>query len=443
VTPQEIQALVDAERSIVGAVFLQPDLVEAVALEPEQFFDPRCRYVWAAFRELQSAATPIDTVTTESALAAASKLDAVGGASHLAELAMLVPTTSNVEHYVAIVRDAAMKRAVSLAISDVLVRIKSGSVSGEEALSEALAALSRIDGEQPDDAVSIGELVKQRMPEIEEAMRQGSSGGRVIAGISTGIDRLDATIGGLQLGIVTIGCGRPGSGKSAAGLAVTDAATLAGDGVHVFSLEDPRRSYVDRGLSRQSRVPAERLRNGDVRRGDQTPLVLAANELYRRKGWLVDDRSGISAEEVVRSVRRRRRENGTRVVIVDYLQLLRRPRDSYSVHDAISQNVHTLADAAKADDMAYLVFSQLNRELEKREDKRPRLSDLRESGTIEERAKCVLGFHRPRMYDDAADEHLIEIHVLKNSNGESGIWVEARWDGPTTRIDNFSPRRDS
>jgi replicative DNA helicase len=123
----------------------------------------------------------------------------------------------------------------------------------------------------------------------------------------------------------------------------------------------------------------------------------AMRKLGRRKGWLVDGRSGVTADEIVRSVRRRKRENNTRIVIVDYIQLVKRPA-RMSPHEALSEIITTLADAAKQDGIAYVVMSQLNRELEKREDKRPQMSDLRESGSLEERAKCIVGVYRGSAY---------------------------------------------
>lgn len=435
-------ALVDAEQSCVGAVLLSPGCLDLVPIEAEQFFDPRCRRVWNAILELQSASAPIDVVTIEHVLARQGVLEAVGGVAYLGELAMRVPSADNVEHYAEIVREAATTRAVAATLSEVLSRVKSGAVTGDEAIGESLAAISRIDCGQVDNARTIGQLVKERMVGLEAASDAMLRGERHIGGVATGILKLDGFIGGLQRGIVTIGCGRPGSGKSAFGLTVADNASAAGAGVHLFSIEDTRESYTDRALSRTSRIPAERLRAGGMERADMAQIGRAAAALHQRKGWLIDDGGGMTADDLVRNVRRRRRENGTQLVIVDYLTLLSRPKDSFSLHDAVSQNMNTLAQAAKADKMAYLVFAQLNRELEKRDDKRPRESDLRESGTIEERAKCILGFYRPRMYDESASEHVAEIHVLKNSNGERGVWADVFWDGPTTRLDNLSTRSE-
>ena len=268
----------------------------------------------------------------------------------------------------------------------------------------------------------------------------------------TGISRLDDITNGLQRGIVTVVAARPGMGKSALALGVADAASAAGHGVHVFSLEDTGSVYADRTLARCSRAPVEDIRTARLKRGDMPRVVASAAELAGRSDWLFEDVSDISAEALVRSVRRERARNETALVIVDYLTLLHRPRRFEAMHDAVTQNIETLARAAKHDNMAYLVLSQLSRGVDRRADKRPIAADLRESGSIEERAKCILAMYRGSVYgepcagidydpDDPNDqrptreewEKRADILILKNSNGRTGN-VRCRWDGPCTRI---------
>ena len=192
------------------------------------------------------------------------------------------------------------------------------------------------------------------------------------------------------------------------------------------------------------------MRNAELSRGDVEELSGTLRTLGRRKGWLLDSRSGITADEIIRSVRRRKRENGTKVVLVDYVQLVKKP-PRVSPHEALTDIVTSFSDAAKQDGMAYVVMSQLNRELEKRTDKRPQLSDLRESGSLEERAKCVVGVYRGSVYGrpqkgidwdptkereptEGEFEQTAQLIVLKNSNGRTGL-VRAKWHGPTTRME--------
>lgn len=240
--------------------------------------------------------------------------------------------------------------------------------------------------------------------------------------------------------------------NSSLGLATADASSAAGFGVHLFSLEDTEEAYADRTIARTSGVPAEALRNAKLERGHASDISRAMAGLKSRR-WLVDGRSGLTADEIVRSARRHRKANGTCVVIVDYIQLIKRANPRQSPHEALTEIITTLADAAKQDRIAYVVMSQLNRGVEQRQDKRPLLSDLRESGSLEERCKCAVGLYRGSYYGEPikgidwdpdwkgrawkpSDEEFkaqIQAIVMKNSNGRTGtVWGE--WHGPTTRV---------
>jgi replicative DNA helicase len=219
-------------------------------------------------------------------------------------------------------------------------------------------------------------------------------------------------------------------------------------------MEDPRRMYMNRAYARLSHIPISRIATASLIKDDFRSFTSAQREFSQRQDrWLVDDRSGISPDEIVRSVRRHRRANNTKVVIVDYLQLIKTRRGSFarSRHEQITEILHELADAAKNDQIAYVVMSQLNRGLESRDDKRPQESDLRESGTIEERAKTIVALYRGRKYYAEPQEEIdtdedgqlmsqerfektLQLLVLKNSQGPAPVRVLARWQGETTRV---------
>lgn len=440
-----------AERSVLGAVLLDASTFDTLALRDDQFGDPRNRAVWRAATALRDLGSPVDTVTLEGALRTAGVWDATGGGAYLAELAMAVPTAANAEHYAAIVRKASLTRAVAIALSEVQARIKAGEVEGDDALGEALSCLSRLNSEQPDGARSVWEVVQEQIKAMERAADARLRGETVLVGIPTRLEKLDRIIGGLQPGIGHVIAARPRVGKSSLGLAIASGVSEGGHGVHVFSLEDPMRRYGRRTLSRESRVAASKMQSGTFVREDMQRLSSAAMRLRARTNWIIDDRSGITAEEIVRSVRRRRRDNKTRVVIVDYLQLVRSPHGFRgSRHESLSETMLVLCSAAKNDDMAYVLMSQLNRDLEKRDDKRPTLADLRESGSIEEMARCVIGMYRGSLYgppvagfdyeegrtppSEEEWERTAELLVLKNTDGEEGV-VHCQWDGSCTRID--------
>lgn len=446
--------LLSLEASVLGAVLIHPDaLGEFPRLEVDDFSDLRHRLVFTAMRNLEAAGRPIDVVTVEAEIAvrgAGAHVDY----SFLGTLALNVPTVSNAHEYVRQIREAALTRKVRRELAEIVAHGERYELAGSELLSMAISKLSGIDEGQPDDATLISALVQKRLKQLEQIAAEKAAGRFTMSGFPSGVEDLDAKIGGLQPGIVTIVAARPGMGKSSFGLATADSASKAGIGVHLFSLEDTEDAYADRTMSRASGVPAEQLRNADINRGNAQDLMIGVHSLKDRR-WLVDGRSGITAEEIVRSVRRHRRQNGTRVVIVDYIQLVKASLNAVrlSRHEQLSGTITTLADAAKLDRMAYVVMSQLNRDIEKRVDKRPQLADLRESGSLEERAKCVIGLYRGAVYgepvkgidyddgwhghsykpDEQEHESQVQLHVLKNNNGRTGCaW--ATWNGPTTRM---------
>lgn len=435
----------DAERALIGAALIEPSVLDRVALTPAHFAGIQERRVWQAMLELHADKQPLD------ALLIADREDAITP-TYMAECALATPTADNAEYYADIVREYAITRAVLGAVEQLRALHRRGEARGAALLDAATRAISDIELDRSRQALTMGQLIRQRFAELDAILAARERGERALTGITTGIDKLDTILGGLQPEIVTVVAGRPGMGKSALAQGIADAATAAGHGVHVFSLEDAQSAYADRALARVGRIPTEHIRTARLTRGDMPRVMGAATELTRRKRWLYEDVSDISAEELVRAVRRERERNGTELVIVDYLTLLRRPRRYTSIHDAITQSIEVLARAAKHDKMAYLVVSQLNRSVESRNDRRPMAADLRESGSIEERAKCIMALYRGALYGEPRDgvdyhsgdpddlrptqedwERRLDILILKNSHGRTGT-VRCQWDGPCTRI---------
>jgi replicative DNA helicase len=315
-----------------------------------------------------------------------------------------------------------------------------------------MAALAIIDagiGQQA-DAKPIGQLMKERALDMIDKAERKAKGELCVTGIPTGIPKLDA-MGLLRPKIVTLVAGRPAMGKSAITLAIANGTNRAGAGVHVFQLEDGEEAYGDRALSLASGVNTMRMNSLELTRSDMASLMDAVNRGMDRKGWLVDSRSGITADEIVRCARRNAEANNTRVVVVDYVQIL----GALKGHDMQAKIAHAMdvfADAADRDNMSYLVGSQLNRECEKRDNKRPVLSDLAECGKLEQRSKCIMMLYRPAVYGDkyAQGQYakaprdgqrtgevihptVMEILLRKNSQGETGT-VMATWEPERMRI---------
>jgi replicative DNA helicase len=441
-------ALDQLERSVIGAVLVDPSVMAILpTLESAHFFSWHAQVAWEAFRNLEHANKPIDVVTVMTEIEGQGNKQV--DESYLGQCVLQCPIVSNAIEYANLIRDAALKRRLLNMLGG--LQHAANESTGAELLTMATAGLSALDAELPEQAQPIGELVRRRVKQLEDIAKERALGHRTLTGYWTGVSVLDEKISGWQPGIVSIVAARPGMGKSSLGLATADACSKAGFGVHLFSLEDTEEAYADRGLSRESGVPAETLRNAQITNGQMHDVTRAFRTLTQRKGWLVDGRSGITAMEIVRSVRRHKKSNGTKVAIVDYVQLVTKPDRRMTAHEALSEIVTTFADAAKQDGIAYVVMSQLNRELEKREDKRPQLSDLRESGSLEERAKCVVGVYRGSVYYPDAKRNIdysedqrqpsrdefvkqVQLIVLKNSNGRTGR-VFGTWLGPTTRME--------
>lgn len=453
-------AIVDAEHGILGGIFLHRDPLELLAsipLGPEDFYDPKAQSVFAAMRNLEARGGPIDIVTVEQELERVGNLASLGGVAFLGEVAMRVPTPDNVLAYARDVKNAAITRRLRVVLAEVQDEARRGEMNAEELLSLAQAGITELDHYQPTNAIPVGDIAAARWTQVNELNDARARGELALSGLPTGVDALDAKIGGYQPGIVHLIAARPAMGKSSLALSGAAACSHAGIGAHVFSMEESEQAYGDRVLARMSGISAERIRNADVM-ADVGHLVRAVAALRGRRHWLVDFTSGLTAEQIIRRVRRHRRANETRVVFVDYVQIVRKRDPRQTDNDAWAEIVTQFADAAKQDAIAYVVLSQLNRELEKRPDKRPQLSDLRGSGGLEERSRMVLALYRGSVYSkepkDRADwkcdcaesvancvhkptadewKAMAEIHILKNSNGRASR-VRCSWDGPTTRI---------
>lgn len=449
------EGLLVTEAQILGGILREPSVLSELDLEVDAFASPVHRILFSEMRNLASQNQLVDVVTLTARLEQIGKLDAVGGHMGVVEISLNMPTASNVLEYARYVRDEHIKRRVAEVAGDVSKLWRDGETTGRDMLDEMLAALNALDRDEiTDDTRSIEDLTREHMKHLEAEAARRADGRVTLTGYPTGVETLDRQVGGWQPGIVSIVAARPGHGKSTLLLATADDCSEKGHGVHVFSMEDPRKMYMNRALARRSRVPQNRIATCELQREDLPKFTMANYDLTRSgRRWLVDDRSGLAAEDIVRSVRRHRKSNDTRVVIVDYLQLLKRNARSMakSRHEQITETLHELADAAKNDGMAYVVASQLNRELERRDDKRPQESDLRESGTIEERAKCIVALYRGAKYYETPRDGIdldpegnlqslrdftrtVQLLIIKNSQGVAPDRVVGGWDGATARV---------
>lgn len=431
-----------AERALLGACFLDGSVLDRVELTDESLYHPRHRAIYAACRRLREQRRPVDPVTVTGELG--EQAAACGGLSFVSDLVAEVPTAANAEHYAAVVQHHATTRQVALAVGATL----SSGLEGEELLGHALERLSAIGTRRPDGAIAMPALLKATWQRLSAQVEARERGDTAVWGLPTGLWALDGILGGLAPGVVTILAGRPSHGKSSLARSIADNVSAAGHGVHVFTLEDSSHAYALRALSDRGSVPLQRLRSLELQRGDMRGLLGAADVLSRPK-WLVDDSAGLSAAQIAMRTRRHKRALATRLVVVDYVQLMREPtvRRRGDKGDEVAAAAESLVQLARDEQVAILLLSQLSRECEKREDKRPQLSDLRETGVLEQIADVVLFAYRPEQYLDAnsTDKRVLAqlekwrgkglVIVGKNKHGPCGN-VMLEWDAATATYRN-------
>jgi replicative DNA helicase len=440
---------VDAEASILGGILLRNEvLTQLDTLEADDFYDPRHHAVFAAVRQLESRALPIDVVTLEAELDKMGKLDAIGGVAFLGNLAAFVPTPDNVVHYAKIVEEKHAARRLMTTASEILEKGYEdlGEISDylDESEAKVFEATQRRDKGGPEPLKS---LVKRVFTSLDE--RFSSPDG--ITGVPTGFHDLDQMTAGLQPTELVILAARPAMGKTAFALSLAQNCAISGGWpALVFSLEMSSTQLAERMLCSEARVDSSALRRGRLQRQDMTNLTYAANTLSKAP-ILIDDTPALSLREL-RARARRFRSNkelfkGKKagLILVDYLQLMRgSPQGKNpSREQEISEISRGLKSLAKELDCPVLALSQLNRSLESRQDKRPMLSDLRESGAIEQDADLILFIYRDVVYNkDCATPDVAEIILGKNRHGATGT-VETRFEGRFTRFENLAKRDDT
>jgi replicative DNA helicase len=440
---------VEAEASILGGILLRNDVLSHLdTLEVEDFYDNRHKVVFQAIRNLEAGARPIDVVTLENEIDKAGKLDAIGGVAFLGELTLRVPTVDNVVAYAEIVTDKHQARKLMLAAGEISERGYEDNLEVRDYLDDAEAKIfevtQRRDKSGPEPLKS---LVKKVFSSLDERFKSPDG----VTGVPTGFTDLDHKTAGLQPTELIILASRPAMGKTSFAMSLAqNAATGPGWPCLVFSLEMSSTQLAERTLCSEARVDSSALRRGQLQRQDMTNLTYAAAALSKAP-ILIDDTPALSLREL-RARARRFRSNrelfGDKkfgLIVIDYLQLMRGSPQAAkaSREQEISEISRGLKALAKELNCPVLALSQLNRSLEQRTDKRPQLSDLRESGAIEQDADVILFIYRDIVYNkDTDNPHLAEIIIGKNRHGPIGM-VETHFEGRFTRFENLSQRSDA
>jgi replicative DNA helicase len=434
VPPQDV----DAERSVLGAMLLDRNaLLETIEfLKPEDFYRPAHATIFEAILRLFERSEAIDEVTVGAELKTQAKLESIGGTGALTALTESVPTAANARHYANIVRNRALTRRLIQAATAIA---GSGYEAGAEIdllLDEAEAKIFEITRDREHRSfVPLKDAVKDAFKRIEKLYERKES----VTGVSTGFVDLDRLTSGLQPGELIILAGRPSMGKTAVALNIALNASIRHKvPVAVFSLEMSTPQLVMRMLCSEARIDSHRLRGGFLKDTDWPKLARAAGALAEAP-LFIDDSGALSVLEMRAKARRLQAEKGLAMVVVDYLQLMRGRTSVEGREREISEISRGLKALAKELNVPVISLSQLNRSLESRTDKRPVLSDLRESGAIEQDADVICFVYRDEYYNPETDaKGIAEIIIGKQRNGPTDT-VRLKFFSEYTRFENYTP----
>src|SRR3954454_17450678 len=440
-----LPASIDAERSILGAILLDNFLYNSAAetLKADDFALDSHRRIYSRMMELAEHSKPIDIITLTEELGRRKEVEAVGGVAYISSLTDGLPRRPNIEHYVKIVRDKAMLRALIHTASTAIARASEQAESADEILDSTESAIfSLADDRVQRGFVGITEIVKESFGSIDQLYERGQR----ITGLATHYERLDELTSGLQNSDLIIIAARPSMGKTAFAINIAEnAAVRDGRTVGVFSLEMSRESLLLRLLCSQAMVDSHKLRTGFLSREDYNKLVTGLAALVEAPIY-IDDTPGISISEMRAKCRRLQQAQGRLdLIIVDYLQLVagtptgggKRYENRTQEVSAISRGLKGLAKEMRC---PVIALSQLSRAPESRTgNNRPQLADLRESGAIEQDADVVAFIFREEVYkpDDPDLEGKAELIIAKQRNGPTGV-VKLAFIKRSTRFENLA-----
>ncbi|MBI5236281.1 MAG: replicative DNA helicase [Deltaproteobacteria bacterium] len=422
---------IEAEKAVLGGILLEQDAVNRVLefLSPDgsDFYHPAHTRIFRAISGLSERAIPVDMITLNDALKDADALSSVGGASYLGVLVDFTGTAANVTFYAKIVRAKAMLRKIILTANDISTRAFEGREETDEFVDEVEKLIFQITQDRSRRSYwALKDLIKPAFENIENLFARKTH----ITGISTGYQDLDRLTSGLQNSDLIIIAGRPGMGKTSFALNIAENVAIdSGEAVAVFSLEMSKEQLTQRMLASRAKVGLQGIRNGFLRSDDWGRLSNAAGTLSESKIY-IDDTAAQTVLEMRAKARRWKKDLGIRLVIVDYLQLMRGTGHKDNREQEISAISRSLKAMAKELDMPVIALSQLSRMTEQRGgDKKPQLSDLRESGAIEQDADMVMFVYRKSAYEDCpcpkelctcGVRRTAELLIRKQRNGPTG-----------------------
>ncbi|MFF2754506.1 replicative DNA helicase [Psychrobacillus sp. NPDC058041] len=411
----------EAEQSVIGAIFLEPQalITAAEIIMPEDFFRVAHQKIFQTMLRLSDQGKAIDVVTVTEELSAKKELEDVGGISYISEIANAVPTAANIGHYAKIVEEKSILRRLIRVATTIVEDGFTREDEVEALLSEAERKMMEVaNRKNAGDFQHIKDVLVETYDNIEKLhSRKGD-----VTGIPTGFRDLDRITAGFQRNDLIIVAARPSVGKTAFSLNVAqNVATKTDENVAIFSLEMGAEQLVMRMLCAEGNIDAQVLRTGALTTEDWRKLTMAMGSLSNA-GIFIDDTPGIRVNEIRSKCRRLKQEYGLGMILIDYLQLIQGSGGSQANRQQeVSEISRSLKGLARELQVPVIALSQLSRGVEQRQDKRPMMSDLRESGSIEQDADIVAFLYREDYYDkETENQNTIEIIIAKQRNGPTG-----------------------
>lgn len=428
---------IEAEIAVIGGLILDNEAWEQIAdiLQVNDFYNQEHRKIFSCIVNLVNDNVPFDVVTiNEKANADNDK----SFSTYLSEIINQTPSAANIKAYANIVREQSILRQLISVSNNLIEKSRDGGIDSKALLDEAEQKIFNISEESlkaNNGFQNINDLVKESLEQIEERAEKGES----VTGVATGFSEFDNKTTGLQGGDLIIVAGRPSMGKTSFAMNLSEYASLKNDAVTaIFSMEMSGTQLSTRLISSMGRINQQKIRTGKLTDEDW-PRLTNAVALLSKANIFIDDTPALTPTDIRARARRLKREKGLDLIVIDYMQLMQLTNNSENRATELSEISRSLKALARELDVPVVALSQLNRSLENRTDKRPIMSDLRESGAIEQDADLIAFIYRDEVYnEDSADKGKAEIIIAKQRNGPI-FKTTLTFLGECTRFENYTP----
>jgi replicative DNA helicase len=428
---------IESEEAVLGSLLIDPDAIFEVAsfLRPEAFYRLQNRWIYEAILSLNEQREPLDFITLTEELRRREQLEELGGEGYVISLINTVPTSINARSYARMVEATSMRRKMIGAASTIANLAYNEAEDINVVIDRAERALFIISEERTTrDLVPIKQIARSYLERIEELNRLGDE----VIGVPTGFVDLDRLLGGLNRSDLIIVAARPGMGKTSLQNSIAStAATRYGKRIAIFNMEMSGEQLVQRMIAAETRIDSQRLRRGDLHT-NEWPIFMEAVGRLSETRIFIDDTPSITPIQLHTKCRRLYAEHGLDMVMIDYLQLMQAERPFNNRVQEISDISRSLKSLARELDVPVVAAAQLSRAVEQRQDKRPLLSDLRDSGSIEQDADVVMFIYRDEYYSPDTTErpNIAEINIAKHRNGPTGT-IDLYWHGKLATFRNL------